>query len=658
VKKIARLVLVLLFLLVAVLSASSYARAGDDWIPIPPEDLALKDNPKQPGADAMVLYRQVDIDQGNSAITNYVRIKIFTQEGVKKEGNVEIEYNKSQEAIQGVRARTIQADGKITEFDGATLDKEIVKGPGRRYFAKTFSLPNVQPGCIIEFRYREQFSGYGYVYGHWVVQYDLFTRLARFSMKSRPSSLPLLTRSYRLYAENATIQRQGGGEFTLEVHDLPGIEEEPLMPSENSLRATVDFYYQDRDAPPNETTDQFWKRIGKRWNDELEAFLGNKAVLGAEVRQDVNNDDSPEVKLRKIYARVLKIRNLNLEEKTSKKEQHEEDLKKNNDAEDVLKHGYGTTWQINALMVGLTRAAGLEAAEVHVSSRNERIFYPQRRATSDLTDVLVWVRADSKEYYLDPGSRYFPFSVLAWDEYATDGIRLTKDGCDMIKTPDPQVSDASTTRRADLTIDPSASISGKLSIDFGRTESAYWRLDERDADEQGRKKALEDRIGQGLGAGSTFDISRVDNWDDVEKPLHIEGTVSTPSFAKTMEQRMLMPLEIFQNSESAFFQSEKRVNEIDFSYPYEAIDDIVVHVPPKFKTSAIPDPKKISPGPVSYEISATPLPEGYEVKRHLVISGIRYPKTSYTGLRNFFSLAKTDDNAQLMLESDQAAKSN
>lgn len=657
-KQTARFVLVPLFLLLAIFSDSSHARAGDDWLPIAPDDLALKDNPKQPGADAMVLYRQVDIDQGTAQITNYVRIKIFTQEGVKKESNVEIEYNKSQEAIQGVRARTIQPDGTITEFDGNTLDKEIRKAAGVRYVAKTFAIPNVQSGCIVEFKYREQLSEFGYVSGHWVVQYDLFTRLARFSMKSRPSPLPLMTRSYRLYSENATIQREGGGEFTLEVHDLPGIEEEPLMPSENSLRATVDFYYQDRDAPPNETPDQFWKRTGKRWNDELETFLGNKAELGTEVRQDVNNDDPAEIKLRKLYARVLKIRNLNLEERTSKKEQHEEDIKKNNDAEDVLKRGYGTTWQINSLMVGLARAAGFEAAEIQVASRNGRIFYPQRRAVSDLTDTLVWVRADSKEYYLDPSSHYFPFGLLPWDEYAADGIRPTKDGCDMIKTPDPQLSDASSVRHADLTIDSSGSISGKISIDFGRVESAHWRFDERNADELGRKKAIEDRIGEGLGAGPTFEISRIDNWDDVENPLHVEGTLSASSFAKTMAQRMLVPLEVFQNSESTAFQSEKRVNEIDFSYPYETIDDIVFHAPPEFKPSAMPDPKKISPGPISYEISATALPDGFEVKRHLSISGIRYPKTSYTGLRNFFSLAKTDDNAQVMLESHQAVKSN
>lgn len=38
------------------------AAANDDWRPINPADLAMKDNPASPGADAMILYRQETLD--------------------------------------------------------------------------------------------------------------------------------------------------------------------------------------------------------------------------------------------------------------------------------------------------------------------------------------------------------------------------------------------------------------------------------------------------------------------------------------------------------------------------------------------------------------------------------------------------------------------
>ncbi len=66
-----------------------------------------------------------------------------------------------------------------------------------------------------------------------------------------------------------------------------------------------------------------------------------------------------EVKLRKIYARVQQIRNLNLEDSKMKQENKDENLKPNSNVEDVLKHGYAYGTEINYLFVGLARAAGL-----------------------------------------------------------------------------------------------------------------------------------------------------------------------------------------------------------------------------------------------------------------------------------------------------------
>jgi hypothetical protein len=72
----------------------------------------------------------------------------------------------------------------------------------------------------------------------------------------------------------------------------------------------------------------------------------------------------------------------------------------------------------------------------------------------------------------------------------------------------------------------------------------------------------------------------------------------------------------------------------------------------------LPPAQKLAPGPVSYEISSTQQENTVEVKRLLVISGIRFPKESYFGLRSFFSIVRTDDNAQAMFQIAQSAKNN
>src|SRR5579862_2494964 len=80
----------------ATLFLCSGSPAKDDWLSIDPADLALKDNPASPGAHAMILYRESAIDAKTSTLSDYVRIKIFTEEG-KKSGDVRIPFNKGAE---------------------------------------------------------------------------------------------------------------------------------------------------------------------------------------------------------------------------------------------------------------------------------------------------------------------------------------------------------------------------------------------------------------------------------------------------------------------------------------------------------------------------------------------------------------------------------
>jgi hypothetical protein len=74
-------------LIVLFLVSSQPVQAKDDWLPITPEDLTLKDNPAVPGSKAMILYRAIDRDDAMGSQIEYVRVKIFTEEG-KSYGDV------------------------------------------------------------------------------------------------------------------------------------------------------------------------------------------------------------------------------------------------------------------------------------------------------------------------------------------------------------------------------------------------------------------------------------------------------------------------------------------------------------------------------------------------------------------------------------------
>ncbi|MGH9738169.1 MAG: DUF3857 domain-containing protein [Candidatus Acidiferrales bacterium] len=636
------------------------------WLPISPDDLALKDNPKEPGADAMILYRESVLDTRTANTSGdsdeeYVRIKIFTQAGTKQ-GHIEIPYDKSWETIPYVAGRTILPDGTIKTFDGQVLDTTIVRAGGLKLFAKAFTLPDVQPGCIIEYRYSSQaLPNYVHV-ERWVLSSTMYTREAHFTYYPYQGYGGLgLTPLYRTYLlpANAVLKQQTDSSYTMTVHDIPAVVVEPLMPPKEVLEPRVEFYYaKSGDPEPSDSREKYWNHYAKKWDGQIEHFIDKKDVLSQELSKITAATDSPETKLRKIYARVEQIRNLSMEDYKTQKEEKVEDLKPDNNVADVLKRGYATGFQINLTFIGLARAAGFEATEVYVASRNSSIFLAYRKDVDELNADLVWVRAGSREYYLDPSARYYPFGILPWFESEAGGIRVDGHTGTEVATPEPVFSQATIVRAAHIDVNQDGSISGTIQIDFTGLQGAMEREAGRKEDQTGRTKNLQNEIKGWLPVGTDFEITKVANWDDIEQPLHVEGTLKVPSYASRASRDMLLPLDLFQAAQAGDFVEQTRHNAVYFSYPYEEIDDVTVQAPAGFKIDALPKQQKIDLGKAFYEIVPTEDGNRVEVKRQLAIKGILFAKEAYPTFRAFFGAVRTNDNAQMVLQNTQTGQVN
>src|ERR1700740_2215815 len=168
-----RLLLLLPVLFLGMISYRPQRASADEWQPISPDELKMTSLPEAPGAPAVILYRQVDRKDLGRANTeyNYVRIKILTEEG-RRYANVEIPFDRSQTNVSSLRARTVHPDGSIVNFDGNTYDQVIVKSKGTKFFARTFSMPDVQVGSIVEYHFNYDFND-NYVYdSRWILSDD------------------------------------------------------------------------------------------------------------------------------------------------------------------------------------------------------------------------------------------------------------------------------------------------------------------------------------------------------------------------------------------------------------------------------------------------------------------------------------------------------
>jgi hypothetical protein len=630
--------------------------AGDDWQPISPEDLALKDNPASPGTNAMILYREYKINAPNGTEDEYIRIKTFTKEGADQNGNVSLLFGPTGH-VENVRARTIHPDGTIVNFNGEVFDKTITRANGTKYVAKSFALPDVQPGSITEYRFRRQFDTKYYWSMEWTIQGDYFTRLGRFSIVPSTSARApqLLFRSYGL-PQGSKPERQPNGEIVLEVRDLPGVEKEDLMPPDRVLRARVSFFYRDMSAGYNETTEAFWKRIGKQRSDALDTFVNKRSQLEGEVARVTSPGDSPEVKLKKLAARVREIRDLSYERSKSKEEKREENIKPNANVEDVLKHGYASGREINYLFVGLARAAGFNATDVYLAPRSESEFVPQIQDEHQLTADVVWVNTGEKEMFLDPASKFQPFGKLPWEETASQGIKVSKNGSEFVTTPMPESADATITRKADVELSEDGAAAGKIQVEFAGYRAASWRKDLRDDDEAGRRKRFESVIRGWLPDGATTEVTSISDWDKVEEPLRVTGTFKIPTYAGAIGHRMLVPETVFRAPYAKTFVPAKRVNLVYFHFPFENTDQLTFHAPKGFQIETTPVSRKFDQEAVFYEITSTNTRETVQVTRKLVVKNIVFPAEQYAALRAFFSGVKANDEAQIVLQNPETAK--
>ncbi|MGH9715390.1 MAG: hypothetical protein ACRD4R_01480 [Candidatus Acidiferrales bacterium] len=347
-----------------------------------------------------------------------------------------------------------------------------------------------------------------------------------------------------------------------------------------------------------------------------------------------------------------------MEDYKSKTEAKAEQLKPDNNVADVLRNGYATGYQINLTFIGLARAAGFDATEVYAASRGSSIFLPDRKEVGELNAEFVWVKAGSKEYYVDPSARYYAFGQLPWYESETSGVRVDGHTATIVTIPMPVSTDATILRNADLTVNSDGSISGTIQIELTGIEGAMEREEERKQDQTGRTKDLEKEIKGWLPAGTDFEITKMNNWDDIEQPLQVQGTIKLSSYSSTAARNMLMPLDPFQATQAGDFTEQHRHNAIYFPYPYEEIDHVKVHAPTSYTIEALPKPTKIDLGAAFYEISASGHANTVEVKRHLAIKGVLFAKTAYPTFRAFFGAVRANDNAQMVLENAQTGHLN
>jgi hypothetical protein len=625
----------------------SCVASADDWFPVTPDELHMTSEPKAPRAPAIYLDYQVDRDDHISQEADHARIKILTDEG-RKYADIVIRFDENRESVSGIDARTIHPDGSIVRFDGKVYDTPIVKGQGVRYMAKTFTLPEVQVGSIIEYRYRRYSRDVGFVHyvydSHWILDHDLFIRHGRFTL--RPDPHFTLTWSWpRGLPEGSGKPDKKGDVVRLETHDVPAFVTEEYMPPENALKQRIDFMYSDSANPTD--FDKFWNHYAKDNYRTVNAFIDHREIASA-VTQIVAAEDSPDTRLRKIYARVQRVQNLSFENQRNPEEAQEK-IKSIHNAVDVYERGFGSGDQITLLFLALARAAGLPADPVLVATRDTDFFVPRAMNPGPLNTNVVRIRLAEGELYLDPGAAFNPFGFLPWPETGVPGLVLAKDGGSWVMTPTPPAPESRIEHKGTLQLSQNGTLKGHITVTYTGLEAAAHRAAEHQEDAAGRKRDLENEVKADIPTGCDVALVNQPDWDSSTLTLIAEFDLSVPGWITPAGSRGLVPQTLFGASGRRMFANSARVQPIYFSYPYRQDDELVVTLPAGVKADKLPQARTVDLGALRYRVASENSENELHQTRQLAINGVLIAQKHYDSIYDFFQTVRSQDEQQIIL---------
>jgi hypothetical protein len=644
--------------ILALLALAAALQARAQWTPPTPEELSMTTQAEVPGAPAVYLYKEEVTDDDNHNFAIYVRLKVLTERG-KEYANVELPYEAGGSVdmnISEIAGRTIHPDGSIIPFTGKPYQKLIEKGNDTKVMSKVFSLPDVEVGSIIEYRYKRRYEDNYYISPDWFIQSELFLRKGHYAWKTTTRELssdkgivstlawfPILPKG----AEVKVTQVPGGGKKTLSL-DVENIEPTPnddFLPPMATLTDRVLFYYS-----PYRSIAEFWASEGKDWSKARDKFIGPGPAVRAAVQELTLPSDQPIDKLKKIYLACTQIENTNFTRARTTAEERANGGKDIKNTDDVLTRKRGSDDQIAELFVAMARAAGLKAYLAGVTDRDRGFFLQGYLSLRQIDDYLAIVNVDGKDLFFDPGQRYAAFQHLAWKHTMVEGIRQQEKGTGFVTTPAEPYTASNSQRLADLTLGKDGEATGTVRYNFTGNYALHWRQAALRGDKTSLDHDLIQSVHNLLGTSTEVKVDHIDNLTDYDKPLNIVFSVKGP-IANSAGRRALIVSDLFEAQAHPTFPSKERKEGVFFHYGHMDQDVVRIHYPSDYVVESIPKSEDIPFQKYAlYRYRSEQAPGYYTIRRDFLIGEIIYKPEEYPNLRTFFTAFETKDHEPVVLK--------
>jgi len=633
-----------------------------EWGEIPRADLEMKNFPADTNASAVILCDygiSTMNDDMNFVFERHLRVKILNQKGFSW-GTHSIELytdRKNGETIDDIEGvtYTLNANEKIEEkeFDDDELFEEKLSDKYTRY---KFTLPGLQPGCIIEIRYKITAKSF-FLVKDWVFQHSEPVVWSEYRFQ-HPVNLgfTFLKKGYERFAieENLDVMQYFSGQASsyLEtnlakcalsrfvVKNAPALRDEQYI-------TTLDDYYNKLEVQFSGYAVQGAMAVEKvlqTWDKFVEELLDNPSLgKGITITSDVEDLtnkitsglQTPKEKIRAIYKWI----------NSSIVWSGIRTAFAGQSVDDVIESKKGSSGDITCLLISMLRSAGIQSDPVILSTRdNGRVqdLYPM---LSQFNYVIARAKIGTNIVFLDATNSSRPLELLPARVLGVRALVIQPNTVEWVTLQSPAKSSYNTL--AAISIDENGGVTGSIEGLYKDYANVNIREDLSDKKEQDIAKDYFETETSGL----TIDSVLITGKDTVDQPLKMKAWISSATYAQTGNDLLYLNPHIVRGITDNPFKSSSRKFPIDYNYPRETISIVNINVPESYEVKeGLRDADLIVSGSVHYRRQMVVDSMYIQVITKFEILNKEVPASQYHNLKELYARVIAMESEQLVVQ--------
>ena len=535
---------------------------------------------KYPDSSAVVVRASqiFTLDLDGKRTEEYFRaLEIFNLTGREKFSDFRVPFDKNEEKIDILMAKTFRPDASFTDVESKAINDvtppELADADMyANILHRVLSFPSVDPGSVLVIHYRKAKENAGPIDG--VVFFQLDEPMVKKELKVVIPQDQLL--KYRIKGLTADLKEEMAGvqkTYSLVSTDCPQIKPEEYMPSLGELSSRVVF-----------SSFKDWQEASHAFSESFFKAASPSEEVKKATATIVKNASSQDEKIKKIFFFVVReIRSVRFNFGEGGYEVH--------DAGTVLKNRYGDWKDKSALLVSMLRAAGISASPVLVNSRS---ISPEEDIPTlkQFDAILVAVSRASKggDLFLDPFADDSIFGYFL-EGRESRGLKVMPQGVEFVPVRCLPEAESVLKNDVNVEIDEAGGIRGMMSSEL----SGFF--------DNGARGELKDKTGKELEVFYSESVNKVcedgkilknqlTDTKDLSQKVSIAQEFSGTNFGIFQGKIMLLTI---PQVPYAFSDLPARPSLAKRLYPFrlpgeaEVVSTVTLKIPAGFKPLYVPE---------------------------------------------------------------------